>query len=47
MTITIKFQYNARSYGFKVTLYTILQRFEHYICINNFSVGKCLSHNVG
>ena len=30
---------------FKVALYTILQRFEYHICINNVSVGKCLSHS--
>ena len=29
----------------KVALYTILQRFEYHICINNVSVGKCLSHS--
>ena len=28
---------------FKVVLSTILPRFEYDICINNFSVGKCLS----
>ena len=30
---------------FKVALYTILQRFEYHICVNNVSVGKCLSHS--
>ena len=30
---------------FKVALYTILQRFEYDICINNVSVGKCFSHS--
>ena len=29
----------------KVALYTILQRFEYHICINNVSVGKCLLHS--
>ena len=29
----------------KVALYTTLQRFEYHIYINNFSVGKCLSHS--
>ena len=29
----------------KVALYTILQRFEYHIYINNVSVGKCLSHS--
>ena len=30
---------------FKVALYTILQRLEYDTCINNVSVGKCLSHS--
>ena len=47
MTIIIKFQYNARSYCLKVAPYTILQRFEYYICINNFFIGKFLSRNDG
>ena len=29
----------------KVALYNILERFEYHICINIFSVGKCLSHS--
>ena len=29
----------------KVALYYIVERFEYNICINNFSVGKCLSHS--
>ena len=29
----------------KVALNTILQRFEYHICIDNFSVGKCLSQS--
>ena len=28
-----------------VALYYILERFEYHICVNNFSVGKCLSHS--
>ena len=28
----------------KVALYTILQRFQYHICMNNFSVSECLSH---
>ena len=30
---------------FKVALYTILQRFECHICLNNFSLGKCSPHS--
>ena len=29
----------------KVALYTILQRFEYDICVNNVSAGDCLSHS--
>ena len=31
--------------AFKVALYSIFQRFGYYNSINNFSVGKCLSHS--
>ena len=34
-----------KAFIFKVALYTILQRFEYDICINNFSLAKCLSHS--
>ena len=28
-----------------VALYSVLERFEYHISINNVSVGKCLSHS--
>ena len=41
LSLNLKFKKKST----EVALYTILQSFEYNSCINNCSIGKCLSHS--